>query len=309
MRAEDEIDDVGSIEPSRAAAGGRAGRLTAWTPLAVFVAAAMLCGPRLEPGLFCVVVSLAFYFGCKWLTWWEAADARRRAPLARNLGYLLAWPGADAEEFLGGSDPRPVRRTELAGAGACLLSGAGLVAAAASDLGAPPLGRAWLVVAGGLLLVHFGLFRIQSIVWRSRGVPAPPLMEAPFLASSLSDLWGRRWNRAFRDIVHARLFRPVHRRYGAGAATMSVFVLSGLVHEMAISLPAAAGWGLPTLYFLLQGAGIHAERSRLGRRLGLGRGWRGWIFSSGVLLLPAPLLFHPPFMRRAVLPLLEVIAS
>jgi alginate O-acetyltransferase complex protein AlgI len=47
--------------------------------------------------------------------------------------------------------------------------------------------------------------------------------------------------------------RPLQRRLGRGPALLGSFLVSGLLHEVAISLPVRAGWGLPKLYFLLQG--------------------------------------------------------
>jgi hypothetical protein len=49
------------------------------------------------------------------------------------------------------------------------------------------------------------------------------------------------------------------------------------------------------------------ERSRWGRAIGLGHGLRGWLFSAVVLIAPAGLLFNPPFVRRVVLPFLQVL--
>ena len=59
-----------------------------------------------------------------------------------------------------------------------------------------------------------------------------------------------------------------------------------VVHDLVISVPAGGGYGGPTLFFALQGVAVLVERSPLGRRVGLGRGWRGWLFTMLVLLAP-----------------------
>jgi hypothetical protein len=86
-----------------------------------------------------------------------------------------------------------------------------------------------------------------------------------------------------------------------------VFVLSGLIHDLVISLPARAGYGLPTAYFVLQGVGITFERSALGRRVGLGKVLEGWIFMVLVVAAPAYFLFHPWFVVRVILPFMHAI--
>jgi alginate O-acetyltransferase complex protein AlgI len=82
-----------------------------------------------------------------------------------------------------------------------------------------------------------------------------------------------------------------------------------LIHELVISLPAGAGYGLPTGYFLLQGWGIVTQRSPLGKRCGLRRGVRGWVFTMALTAGPAVFLFHPPFVRRVVLPFMQAIGA
>jgi D-alanyl-lipoteichoic acid acyltransferase DltB (MBOAT superfamily) len=135
------------------------------------------------------------------------------------------------------------------------------------------------------------------------------LMHAPLWATSLADFWGRRWNTAFHELVHRFAFRPLRRVAGAGGATLAVFFVSGLVHELVISVPARGGYGGPTIYFLISGLGVLAEHSRMGRRAGLGAGWRGRVFTLTVAAGPVPLLFHPPFVHHIILPLLHAIGA
>ena len=90
---------------------------------------------------------------------------------------------------------------------------------------------------------------------------------------------------------------------------MGVFLISGLVHEAVISLPARRGYGLPTLYFLAQGLGVLAERSAVGRRLNLGRSTTGWLFMALITAGPVFWLFHPPFVHNVILPMLEAFGK
>jgi hypothetical protein len=123
--------------------------------------------------------------------------------------------------------------------------------------------------------------------------------------TSLGEFWGKRWNLGFRQLSHELIFRPLHRRLGADAAGFLVFAVSGLIHDLVISLPARGGYGLPTLYFLLQGTGMTI--SQFGKRLGLGRGAPGWSFMMVFLSTPVFLLFHPWFVMRVILPFMQAI--
>ncbi len=134
-------------------------------------------------------------------------------------------------------------------------------------------------------------------------------MNHPLAATSLGEFWGRRWNTGFHDLAFAHLYRPLRVRAGRPVATLLTFAGSGLVHELVISVPAGAGYGLPTVYFLLQGFGSVVERSALGRRLGLGRGGKGRLFLVLVTALPAGWLFRPDFVRNVILPMLDAIGA
>jgi alginate O-acetyltransferase complex protein AlgI len=136
------------------------------------------------------------------------------------------------------------------------------------------------------------------------GVDARPLFKAPLVSKSLTEFWGKRWNLAFVEMTAIGIYRPLYRKVGRPVAIFTAFLFSGLLHEMAISVPVKAGYGLPLLYFSLHGLLVLAE-GRLERggfsiqRLG----WWSRVWTLGWLALPLPLLFHWPFLRGVVWPL------
>jgi Membrane bound O-acyl transferase family len=169
--------------------------------------------------------------------------------------------------------------------------------------------RGWVGLLGLVLLLHFGSFEIVALGWQALGVRAEPIMQAPAFSHSLSEFWGKRWNLGFRQLSYEFVFRPLHALVGVWAATLLVFLVSGLIHESVISVPARGGYGLPTGYFILQGLGVLIERSPAGRALGLGGGIRGWTFMAVTTAAPAFWLFHPPFVLRVMLPFMEAIRA
>jgi alginate O-acetyltransferase complex protein AlgI len=162
---------------------------------------------------------------------------------------------------------------------------------------------------GIILFLHFGLFELIALAWQKAGVNAKPVMRRPIIASSLAEFWSTRWNTAFNALVHNLALRPLARKFGVTGATLGVFLISGLVHDLVISLPARAGFGLPTAYFLFQGFAVLAERTASGRRIGLGKGFRGWLFTAICAGGPAFWLFHPPFVTNVILPMLRAIGA
>jgi hypothetical protein len=162
---------------------------------------------------------------------------------------------------------------------------------------------------GIVLVLHFGVFDLLALAWQRAGVAVAPVMRAPACAASLAEFWGARWNTAFNALVHGIVFRPLARRLGVVGATAASFLASGLIHEAVISVPTRGGFGLPTGYFVLQGAGVLVERSAWGRRAGLGRGVRGRFFGLACAAGPAFWLFHPPFIRNVMLPMLDFVGA
>jgi hypothetical protein len=280
-----------------------------WLPLIVLPAAMIALGQRMAPWLFMWALAFAMFFGCKWLTWWQCREID--APMWRHVGYLIAWVGMDARTFLDTATAMPAPKIkEWLIAGLKTVFGAALLWAVARTIPADePLVRGWIGLIGIIFLLHFGTFHLLALIWRRVGVNAEPIMHAPILATSVAEFWGRRWNAGFHQLVNKLLFRRLHRKIGAPAAMMLVFLVSGIIHELVISLPARAGYGLPTAYFLIQGAGVLIERSRLTRKLGLRGGGAGWAFTFVITAGPAFYLFHPPFINDVIIPFMRVLRA
>lgn len=278
-------------------------KLTAWLPPVVLPGAALLVAFEWTPWLFMWTLAFSMYAGLKWLSFADSAD-RAASTVGRSLGFLLLWPGMDAKSFFAspGVVERPSLRESLWALSKVVL-GLVLVAVAVRVVEQQPMIAGWIGMTGIVITLHFGLFHLLSVVWRRAGVDAPPLMNAPLLASSLSDFWSKRWNLAFRDLSHTYIFRPCVGRGGIAGATMVVFLVSGFVHDAVISLPARGGGGLPTLYFVIQGVGVLFERSQIGKRIVVRGGVTARLFCAAALLGPLFLLFHPPFMDGVVAPM------
>jgi len=254
-------------------------------------------------------LSFSIFAGLKWVTWWNAYTSVNHT-FGRSVAYLLAWPGMDAATFLNPNQraARPAFREWLWAFGKTALGVLLLWTVARQIPSEQLLLRGWIGLLGLVLLLHFGSFHLIALFWQSTGICADPIMSKPILSRSLSEFWGKRWNLGFRQLAHEFVFRPLHKRTGPAVAGLLVFVVSGLIHDLVISLPAHGGYGLPTGYFVLQGAGVLFERS-LGHQFGLQRALPGRIFAIVVTAAPAFWLFHPPFILRVIIPFMHVIRA
>jgi alginate O-acetyltransferase complex protein AlgI len=267
-----------------------------------------------EPaGFRMVVLILALLWGLKAVVSVESqAEGQPRLTPGRWLAFATLWPGMRPALFLHAGGPA------RSGAGRLLVSGtqnlalgvvlcilARLVWVSVSAESGSRLLATALLLPGLSLVLHFGLFNIVAGAWRRMGVDCRPLFQAPLRSTSLAEFWGRRWNLAFSEMTARVVYRPLVGRVGEGGATLGAFVFSGLLHELAISLPVHAGYGLPMLYFTLHGLLVLVE-GRLARAgMPVDRpAWRGRLWTLAWLVLPLPILFHPPFLRGVVWPLI-----
>ncbi|TVU30166.1 hypothetical protein EJB05_21775, partial [Eragrostis curvula] len=111
------------------------------------------------------------------------------------------------------------------------------------------------------------LATVHTVIHDALGMEMEPQVDRPWLASSLRDFWGRRWNLMVPSILRPSVFRPVRACLGGGgsaaataAAVLATFLVSGLMHELMFYYIM---WNKPTgevtAFFLLHGACAAAE--------------------------------------------------
>lgn len=294
--------------------GQRGVGIAAWVAFGVALAAVVVM-PAVQPAYLWswLIIGVIFLsFKCVELATAPPGALRQMGPL-RVIGFVLLWPGMKLSPFVDaaaervtpqGAAPPAEQGVGRLVAGGLLNAALGLAAIAATSL---PLVQRWplmeaaLGLLGGGLIVLYGAFDLLTALWRWRGVAVERQWRFLPASKSLADYWATRWNRAFHDFVEQHVYTPLKGRFGVGTALLGSFLFSGVLHDVFISVPARGGYGLPTLYFMLQGLGIWCER-RLIPRGPLRRVW-----GALVLLLPVGLLFHQPFIEKVVLPQLAAL--
>jgi uncharacterized protein YqjF (DUF2071 family) len=282
-----------------------------WAGPIVLPAIALALRSDLPAWGFMWALCFAMYFGCKWLTLIDAWHHAAGRGITRTIAYVLAWPGMDAAAFLSRdhSVSMPAAAEWLAAICKVIVAITILFVLVPLILPIHPLGGGWMGMIGLVMLVHFGLFHLLALVWRKAGIDATPIMNAPARARSLGEFWSSRWNRGFNDLATRYAFAPLARRIGGAGALLATFAISGVIHDAVISLPAGAGYGLATIYFLLQGVGVFAERGRRVRRVFRRHPWLGRAYVYAFTVGPAVILFHPPFVHNVFVPFLKVIGA
>lgn len=273
------------------------GRGGAWlaTVAAVVLAEWLLAGD--VPLVRMAGLSLALLAGMKTVVYveWSRAGARRLG-LWRHLGFGLLWVGMDPGVFA-----RPGMRL----ASARMLAEGSLITLAGVGLVVMVDAAGWRSVWGLFIPLsvafHFGALRVLAGLWRAAGVPAKPLFRNPLGAASAADFWARRWNLGYAQMMAIGVARPLAPLLGAKRATFVVFIVSGIFHEVAITLPVRAGFGWPTLTFILYG--LVASRDLPPWPLPLRRA-----LTAISILLPLPWLFPPAFRAEVLVPITTAIA-
>jgi len=219
----------------------------------------------------------------------------RRLPLLHYAVFAILWLGMDPGAFV-------KRREDLNWKGDV---GLGLLLAVLGTMGAVGVASmTWqpvlLMFLPLSLAFHFGVLRILKGVLRAAGFPVRTLFPNFLETRGIGDFWSKRWNVGYSQMIQRLVGRPVESRLGGGTGVMAVFLGSGMLHELAITLPVRSGYGGPTLYFALHGLLTLFEK-KLG--LPIRR-----IPALLAVILPVGLLFPPAFREEVIARCIAVFA-
>jgi len=267
-------------------------RLGGWLLLAALVMGAHEVLIDGEPLLRMIGICCVLLGGMKGLVYAEWAGPRR-LPMPRYVVFAFLWFGMDPGSF-------QVRRTGLSWKGDVAL---GLLLMVLGTLGAWCV---WAMQWRQILIMfipmslgfHFGALRVLKGALRAAGFPVRTLFPNILETRGIGDFWSKRWNVGYSQMMQRLVGRPVEKVLGESAGMMAVFVGSGLLHELAITLPVRSGFGLPTLYFTLHGLLTVVER-KLGRTIRKGP-------ALLAVMLPLGLLFPPDFQSEVIARCLDV---
>jgi hypothetical protein len=266
-------------------------RTLGWLFVAALVFAAHFAMQSQTPFLRMVGLCCVLLGGMKGLVYAEWAGSEKLT-LSRYAVFSFLWFGMDPGTFRSRKTGLTWKRDLALGA---ILTLAGLFGC-------------WLVWFMGWrqilvmfvplsLAFHFGILRVLKGALRLAGFPVRTLFPNPLGAKGIADFWGRRWNVGYSQMLQRLVGRPVEGTLGKSAGVMAVFIASGLLHEIAITLPVRSGYGLPTLYFTLHGCLMLME-AKWNRPLGK-------IPALLAVTLPLPWLFPPAFRNEVIAPCIE----
>ncbi|CAO3704039.1 unnamed protein product [Rhizopus stolonifer] len=105
-----------------------------------------------------------------------------------------------------------------------------------------------------------------AVIQLVSGIDTIQVFNRPFLATSLQDFWGRRWNVIVRNLFFKQVYHHPETVTGKNQfGRWRAFLLSALVHEVIMSLVnrqiTLENFG----FFMVQGLGVAIERSLLTR--------------------------------------------
>ncbi|KAI3823824.1 hypothetical protein L1987_05267 [Smallanthus sonchifolius] len=158
------------------------------------------------------------------------------------------------------------------------------------------------------VVLDLGLAVVAYAARAILGLELEPHFDEPYLATSLQDFWGKRWNLMVTGVLHPTVYLPVRsvsgrylrKELAPFPAVIASFIVSGLMHELIFYYIGRLKptWEV-TWFFVLHGllAGMEVVVKRI-----VGGRFRVPAVVSGPLALGLVMgssfwLFFPPFLR------------
>ena len=92
-----------------------------------------------------------------------------------------------------------------------------------------------------IYLVASGMTDLGSGVAMQSGIFVAENFDAPLIARSVREFWGKRWNVFITTFAFRNIFLPLGGRRAPLSATLAVFIASGLMHEYVVVASVRSG--------------------------------------------------------------------
>lgn len=135
------------------------------------------------------------------------------------------------------------------------------------------------------------LTRVTEIFYRASGIEIPPVQVHPMMARSVSEFWGRRWNRPISNWLRTFCYQPWARRGRPGTGMAAAFLASTAIHFYFIWTALGLHAGLIMASFFLLQIPLVLMEQRLSVRKWPRVYARTWTIC--VLVLASPLFIDP----------------
>lgn len=177
----------------------------------------------------------------------------------------------------------------------------------------PPLAKTVSYGCGLYFFLGMLMDGLGTVLTWLLGMPIAPHFNSPFSATSLADLWGRRWNLTAGGVLRRLLYDPLvegvviketgvaraRRAWMRAPAALLCFVVSGVMHEVLwwyITGATTPHWAW-FWFFTVHGLACVVE-AVVARWVGAVGGAQhavlGWMWTMGFFVTTGHLLFVPP---------------
>ncbi|KAI6704619.1 hypothetical protein NL676_007581 [Syzygium grande] len=159
------------------------------------------------------------------------------------------------------------------------------------------------------ITLEVALAVVGAAAGRLIGVTVEPQFNEPYLATSLQDFWGRRWNLMVTSILRPSVYEPIRsasghimgRQWAHLPAVLAAFTVSALMHELIFYyIGRKEPTWVVTRFFLLHGVAVAAEVAA--KKALHGTRWRlpadvSRLLTVGFVVVTGFWLFLPPLLR------------